>query len=477
MLEHPYGPLSLVPPVAAIVLAITTRRVVLSLLAGIFSGALILCGGNPFRAVADSLEEHIWPTATDATNLRIFAFTLLMGGMIGVISKAGGMRGLIQLVTPWAKDRRRGQLTAWLSGLFIFFDDYANTIVLGNTLRALSDRLRISREKLAYLVDSTAAPVAGIAPLSTWVAIEILYIADGLRNAGANDENVPSVAFELFLYSIPYRFYAVWMLIFVALLAVLLREFGPMHSAEKAMVRTGTSPGRIDTSAAEDDHAPPRWYNAALPIGLTIGLIIWLLVQTGYTGCIAKYGEEGFAVLDAREQLQEILGKADSPLALAYGALAGLALIAVMANIQHILSWPQIRDATGAGMMTVLPAIAILITAMSLSGMTKGDKPAPGEDPFPDQGTRLYTGVYLSELLLGDDGGSAGLRGRARSGAVGVWQAAGRFGPATVPDLVPADDCLHPLWGGRVLYGHELRDDGDPHADDDLARVQRAGRI
>ena len=216
------------------------------------------------------------------------------------------MRGLIQLVTPWAKDRRRGQLTAWLSGLFIFFDDYANTIVLGNTLRALSDRLRISREKLAYLVDSTAAPVAGIAPLSTWVAIEILQIAEGLRNAGAQRRrrSVGGVRALSLQHPVPLLCH-----LDAHLRAARRRPASRIRPdaqrAEKAMVRTGTSPGRIDTSAAEDDHAPPRWYNAALPIGLTIGLIIWLLVQTGYTGCIAKYGEEGFAALDAREQLQE----------------------------------------------------------------------------------------------------------------------------------------------------------------------------
>ena len=131
MPDHPYGWLSLMPPVVAIALAIATRRVVLSLLAGIFVGAMILRGGNPFWGLSDTLEIHLWETLTDPTNLRIFTFTLLMGAMVAVISGMGGMRGLINLVTPWAKDRRRGQLVTWFSGLLIFFDDYANTIVLG----------------------------------------------------------------------------------------------------------------------------------------------------------------------------------------------------------------------------------------------------------------------------------------------------------------------------------------------------------
>ena len=404
MLEHPYGWLSLLPPLLAITLAIATRRVVLSLLAGILGGALILSGGDPIVAVASLFENHLWKTATDPTNLRIFTFTLLMGGMVGVISRAGVMHGLIHLVTPWAKDRRRGQLTAWLAGLFIFFDDYANSIVLGNTLRAFSDRLRISREKLAFLVDATAAPVAGIAPLSTWVAIELLQINEGLKNAGVADQDVSSQAFELFLWSIPYRFYALWMLAFIPLVAITLRDFGPMRRAEREMFRTGKSHGRIDAGHTDMDHAKPRWINAVLPIGLTLGLLVWLLYQTGAGQVIALHGMETFSALPWGERARAIMGKSDSPLALMYGSLAGLVLSTVMARTQHILSWGEIRHATESGMKTMLPAIAILVTAMTLSGMTKGNLPKPGEQPFAQQETRLYTGVYLSELLLGEEG-------------------------------------------------------------------------
>ena len=121
MAEHPYGWLSLTPPLAAIVLAIATKRVIPSLLAGIFVGALITCHGNPLVAIPQTLEIHLWRTLIDAGKLRVFSFTLLMGATVGVISRAGGMQGLVNLVSPWAKTRRRGQLTTWLLGLFIFF--------------------------------------------------------------------------------------------------------------------------------------------------------------------------------------------------------------------------------------------------------------------------------------------------------------------------------------------------------------------
>ena len=128
--DHPYGWLSLVPPAVAIVLAVMTRKAFVSLLVGIFCGALITTGGNPFPAIYDTCEVHLWPTVTDPGKLRVFAFTLLMGSIIGVICRSGGMQGLIRLIAPLANSRRGGQFITWVLGLLIFFDDYANTILL-----------------------------------------------------------------------------------------------------------------------------------------------------------------------------------------------------------------------------------------------------------------------------------------------------------------------------------------------------------
>src|SRR5690606_3690034 len=123
---------------------------------------------------------HLWNTFIDPERMRLFAFIMAMGATIGVIYAGGGMRGLVSLMEPLARSRRSGQLVAWASGLLIFFDDYANTLLLGNTFRPTFDRLKMSREKLAYVVDSTSAPVAGIALISTWIAIELDYLANGI---------------------------------------------------------------------------------------------------------------------------------------------------------------------------------------------------------------------------------------------------------------------------------------------------------
>ena len=402
MEPHPYGWLSLAPPVVAIVLAIATRRAVLSLLAGIFCGALITSGWQPFVALIDTCEVHLWPTFINPGKLRVFSFTLLMGAMIGVICRSGGMQGLIGLISPFAKTRRGGQMVTWLLGLVIFFDDYANTLLLGNTLRPLFDRLKISREKLAYLVDSTAAPVAGLALVSTWVAVEIEYVNDGLEMLGPDS---PLQAVDLFLASIPYRFYVLAALLFVPLVAMTGRDFGPMLKAERRRLREDAS-GADGLLRAKDDieDAPPaRWYNAVLPIALTLSVVMLLLYFTGLQGL-------GPAAEGETHELRDILGASKSSLALQYGSLAGLALAIVLARLQGLLSGRAVADAVAGGVKVVLPAILILWFASSMSRMTssKSFEGVPTQTSYEFRDHRLYTGDFLTQLVLPDGSEDAG---------------------------------------------------------------------
>ncbi len=401
MLPHPYGWLSLAPPVVAIALAIITRRAAISLVVGIFFGALITAQGNVFTAVYDTLEVHLWPTLADESKLRVFAFTLLMGAMVGIICRSGGMQGLIRLISPLAKTRRGGQMTTWLLGLMIFFDDYANTILLGNTLRPVCERLRISREKLAYLVDSTAAPVAGLALVSTWVAVEIDYIRDGLEMLPAAAELKP---FDLFIASIPYRFYVLMSLLFIPLIALLGRDYGPMLAAERRCLfepkpedsNTDEKEGesQLEQSGEDTSQMPARWVNAVLPIVVTLAVVMVLLVVTG-RNTLAAAGESPAA------PLRDILGGAASSFSLLYGALAGLVLAALLARVQKLLTMNQILAGAGQGARVMLPAIAILWCASSLSRMTS-DKSVSGEPtstPYQFKDHRLYTGDYLANVI------------------------------------------------------------------------------
>ena len=412
-MEHPFGWLSLLPPVVAILLAIVTQRVVPSLLVGIFAGGFVLEHGNPLPTVSNTLTIHLWPTLADASKLRVFAFTLLMGSMIGIVNRCGGMRGLVDVVSGWARNRRGGQIVVWCLGLFVFFDDYANTLLLGTTLRPLADRLRISREKLAYLVDSTAAPVAGLALVSTWVAVEIGYIQEGLDKLPMEQE---WNAFAIFVQSIPYRFYVIWALLFVPIVAWLGRDMGPMLQAERRSVQ-----GQLGTAQAEEPErpdptlpnaqTPARWYNAVVPIGITVGAIMYLLYSTGR----AHFGA------DAHPSMWEVLGESNSYSSLFWGALAGALVAALLSSLQRLLTIRQILGAAGSGARLMVPALVILWLASSLSSMAGNRPSAAGQgaaevlltdsdanptevksappNEYPYSAYRLYTGSYLGELL------------------------------------------------------------------------------
>ncbi len=397
---HPYGILSLAPPVIAVVMAIATRRILLSILVGLFAGALLTTDGDPLRALIDLGEVHLWPTFIEPSKLRLFAFTMAMGATIGLINAAGGMLGLVGLLTPLAKGPRSAQLTGWFMGLLVFFDDYANTLLLGGALRPVFDRLKISREKLAYVVDSTAAPVAGLAVVSTWVAVELSYIEEGLANLTTAVPDDVS-AFSLFIACLPYRFYVIQALVFVPLIALLGRDFGPMLAAERA-AKERPDDELLDESDLAGAPKPSHWSNAVLPLGLTLLVVIILLWTTG----VASLGEKYDPAAPALEKFRDVFGAADSGLALMYAGLAGLAAAIGMVRWKNLLPPPEVSQALVRGVLTVLPAVAILWLAGAMSRMT-GNRDvdgAPTTTPYEFASTRLYTGEYLTQQLLGTDG-------------------------------------------------------------------------
>ncbi len=366
MSEHPYGWLSLLAPTVAIASAIITRRIFSSLLAGVVAGGLLLTGGNPVATVAAVCEQHLWPSLVDPDHLRVFVFTSLMGALVGVMRHAGGFEALVRGLSPLARSRRSGQLTVWLLGMVVFFDDYANSLLLGNTMRPLTDRLKISREKLAYLVDSTAAPVAGLALISTWVAGEIGFIRDGF-----SEVELPVDGLQIFIATIPYRFYVVWALAMVPLVALLGRDLPPMSRAERqAVKRKAEATG--DTSAASG-----HWLDAVLPIVAVLAVTVALIFTTGARASAADPSSE-------RGWLHQF-GSGDSYLALVYGALAGLATAVVLANRRGLLSLEQTRECALAGARQVLPALVILWLAWTLSGLTDDE--------------HLGTGTFLAGTL------------------------------------------------------------------------------
>jgi Na+/H+ antiporter NhaC len=377
------GWLSLMPPLIAIALALAFHEVVTSLFVGIWLGCFFLAGYNPFAAVFMTVERYAAPALGDPDHVAIVIFSLLLGGMVGLIGRTGGTRAIVQAVTPLATTPRRVQFATWLAGLAIFFDDYANTLIVGNTMRPLTDKLRVSREKLAYIVDSTAAPVASIVFVSTWVGYQISLIGDGFAIAAEQnltDPALPSALaaaspFDIFIRSIPYLFYPILAIFTVALLALARRDFGPMLAAERRAA-SGGGVHRPDAQLAADmdkeigdvpEGVPIRWWNGVVPVLTVVVTVVAGLVYSG----LQSTAPSELAALGVLQKSRVILGNADPFATLLWGSLLGCVAGVLLAVTQRILSLRQAIEAWVSGIRSMTLAIVILVLAWSLGGITE----------------------------------------------------------------------------------------------------------
>ncbi len=360
------GWLSVVPPLVAILLALVFKDVLVALALGVFSGALFLHGWNPFVAFARAIDQFLVPALADESHAAILIFSTLLGGMVGVIGRSGGTHGIVDALTPFATSARRGQVATWLMGVLIFFDDYANTLIVGNTMRPITDRLRISREKLAYIVDSTAAPVASVVPISTWIGYEIGLIGDAFSGLelGFNP-------FTAFVGSILFRFYPIFALVLGFTVAFSCRDFGPMLKAERRASDTGKLVGEGDVPLADYDSPelapvagkPRRAANALLPIATVIGVTLAGLWLTG-VGAVARADYPS-----TLRWVQEVFSAADSYKALLWASLAGLTVAMALALTQRILTVRQATEAMVGGFKSMLLALATLLLAWSIGAV------------------------------------------------------------------------------------------------------------
>ena len=378
---------SVLPPLLAIGLALAVRRVVPALFFGVWLGAVFVVGLS-FEGLAlglfETLQTYVLNAMTDPGKVSIIIFSLMIGGMVGIISKNGGTQGLVNQIAKLASSPRRGQTATGLLGLAIFFDDYANTLVVGNTMRPVTDRLRISREKLAYIVDSTAAPIACLAFVTTWVGYEVGLIGDAVAGIGG----LSMGGYTIFLNSIAYSFYPLLALFFVFAIATTDREFGPMLDAERRARRTGKVLGddaKVDEAASEGGELamkggiPARWLNAVLPVLVLVGGVLVGLYLTGRPAAQALV-EAGEA---EAVTLRTIIGEADSYAALMGASLVSVLVAALLSIGQGILSLEETVEAWYAGLKAMLFAMIVLVLAWALSEVT----------------SVLHTADYLAQVL------------------------------------------------------------------------------
>jgi len=352
------GVLSLAPPVIAIVMAYVLRSVLPALLLGLWAGAWVLQGLN-FKGFFVSLlglfAQDIPAALLDPEHIAVVLFIMMIGGLIGILASNGGMLAVVDAIQKVAHTRRAGQLLTTGLGFLIFFDDYANTLLVGKTMRPLTDRLRVSRQKLAFIVDTTASPVAGLALVSTWIGYEV----------GMIDANQPAAvgasAYSVFIASLPYCFYPILILLFLVAVAASGRDFGPMRRAETDAWRS-TAPRSVAPEISMGDAelpdapagAPRRLVNFVVPVVVLVGSLIVGLVVTG----------EG-------ESLRQIIGSSDPYKALMWASFLGVLSAGVLTVSQRILTLEETIDGWYVGMRNTLYALIILVMAWALSAMTQ----------------------------------------------------------------------------------------------------------
>jgi len=367
---------SVVPPLLAIVLALALRQVLLALFFGIWGGCWMLFGGDPFSAGLRAVDTYLLNAYADTDHLHIVLFSFLLGGLVGLISRSGGMRALVRAMSRRVRSARGVQLSTYLMGLVIFFDDYANTLFVGATMRPLADRFRISREKLAYLIDSTSAPVANLALISTWIGFEVSLIAESFKASGVQME-----PYWAFLMSLPYRFYPILALVFVALIVWMGRDFGAMYRAE---VRARTT-GKVLSDTASPlasyesvellppDHLRGKVWMVFVPLLSALGLMLGGLIYTGYTAL-----EPNDPV-----NLRTLLAGADSYKALLWGSAVGCGVAILLFTATRTLSLREALDAWLGGMRSMFLAVVMLGLAWAIGSLT-GD---------------LYTAQFIVQAL------------------------------------------------------------------------------
>lgn len=396
---------AILPPLIAVLLALITKRLLLALLAAAWTGALLQVEHlNPLLATKKLLLDYILPDLTDPFNLHILGFTICLVGMVHVILKMGGMAGLLAKIKPLANSRRATTLTTALMGGALFFDDYANSIVVGSTMRPLSDTHRISRAKLAYIVDSTSAPIAGLAILSTWIGYEV-----GLFDELARQIGLAQSGYGIFLSILPMRFYCILTLVMVLCLVWLERDFGPMLHAEERALLTGEllpeGATLLSRTSAQDEQvqegAPLRWYNAIFPIGVVLLSAILGMFWSGWKNpagdalpSLFSWNQPSSATLSqmltamaSTEQWRNAFSNADNARVLFWSAVLGSITAITLALTQRILP-PKVAAATWLrAIPSMAMALAILLLAWSIKSVCK------------DLSTSLYLISILQDIL------------------------------------------------------------------------------
>lgn len=396
-----YGFLTLIPPIVAIVLAFITKNVVISLFVGTLSGTFLvsLVDSSFLSAIINSFLDfvsRVLNSLADPWNAGIILQVLVIGGVIHLVAKMGGAKAVAEALARKAKTAKSTQLVTLLLGLAVFFDDYANSLIVGPIMKPVADKMKISRERLAFIIDATAAPIAGLAIVSTWIGLEVGLINDAFINGIGQQVD----AFGIFLQTIPYRLYNILILFFVFITSFLLKDFGPMYKAEIEARRRGLNNSENDNvSESNMDHSElePKEgiklsiWNAIIPIGVLVVTALICFYYSGYSTIMAGDNSALQQIMTnspmSFKAIQEAFSASDASVALFQSALIASIVAMVMGVCKKIFTISEAIDTWIDGMKPLVITGVILLLAWSLSSVIK------------DLGTAKYLVTLLSGSL------------------------------------------------------------------------------
>lgn len=361
-----YGWLSLLPPLIAIGLALKTKEVIPSLTIGIFAGAIILSSGNPVGAVETTVDLM---AANIADNGVMILFLSLLGCLVAAITRAGGARAYGNWAIKGINTHTKALLATKALGLLFFIDDYFNCLTTGTVMKPVTDKFRISRAKLAYFIDATAAPIAIIAPISSWA----VSVAGSIESAGLEN------GMAIFIKTIPFNLYAALTLIITFYFCFPNTDVGPMKKVEDEFTKTGKDPSKL---ANEEDMNIPESENGTiwdliLPIGSLILFVVLFMLKTG-----------GFFSGEA-QTIGEAFGNCDSGLSLALGSFCAIIVAFIMFVPRKLMTFSEFMQSMNEGVVSMVPALIILVLAWSIGAICNTD--------------HLNTGGFIGDLIMNNN--------------------------------------------------------------------------
>lgn len=351
VLESPnFGLLSILPPLIAIILALITKEVVVSLLTGILVGGLIFSKGNVIQMVVTTFEIM---GNKMGENVYILLFIAFLGALVSIVTLGGGSAAYGEFAARKIKTRKGASLATSALGCFIFIDDYFNCLTVGSVMKPLTDKYRISRAKLAYLIDATAAPICIIAPISSWGA----SVATNIENTGVGN------GMTTFIKIIPYNLYALLTIVMVLIICMTKVNFGPMAKFEKNAIENGdlfsnkiVDGSKVEENCLETKEKKGKVIDLVIPI---VSLIMFTILAMAYTG----------GGLTGQCSFIESFGKSNSSLSLVMGSFLALLITFVQYLVRRILTFHEFMDSLMEGIKMMVPVFAILVLAWTIGGI------------------------------------------------------------------------------------------------------------